>query len=124
MTFIEKLEIFLSIKNYSYSEAVDKFIQAVIKRGKCVRRSYYHIHVILDGRSYAIWAQNQFYADLMMCNFDEEYNTGSLWYGFRPSRQTQIRFWEWVEENLGKEIMLSPREREEQQIFKLLEGKD
>jgi hypothetical protein len=123
MTFIEKLEIFLSIKNHSYSEAVDEFIQAVIKRGKCVRRSYYDVHVILNGRSYKIWAQNQFYADLSQCCFDED-NIKPLWFDMRPARKTQIRFWEWVEENLGKEIMLSPREREELQIFKPLEGKD
>lgn len=97
MKLLTKLAIFLELKNYSYSKSVDDLINVIIKKGEFVRLDYFRVHVRLYDEDYFLWGANRWYGDLTDCIKKDD--VSYLYQGKRPSRFTQIRFWEWVEKH-------------------------
>ena len=82
MKFMEKLCIILSLHNCRYSPYVDEFIKNLVREGKLVSYNRY------------VWIENYPYADLTDV---KRYNDNTILYrDLRPSRVTQIAFWEWM----------------------------
>lgn len=118
MKLLTKLAIFLELKNHSYSKRVDLFIRAIIEKGEFVGENHFHVHVRLYGKDYFLWGQNKWYADLSECNHKD----GFLYCNKRPSRFTQIRFWEWVEKH--KPDILDERSTYEKQLDEILQREE
>lgn len=97
MKFLTKLAIFFELKNDSYSKLVDDFINVIIKKGEFVGLDCFHVHVRLYNEDYFLWVANKWYADLADCY--KKNRVSYLYHNKRPSRFTQIRFWEWVEKH-------------------------
>lgn len=97
MKFLTKLAIFLELKNDSYSKSVDDLINLIIKKGEFVGLDYFRVHVRLYDEDYFLWGSNKWYGDLADCYKKD--GVSYLYCNKRPSRFTQIRFWEWVEKH-------------------------
>ena len=106
MKFSTKVYIWFNLKLYSYSDRADKFIKYIINEGKLVAigDSLYgcpaHAFVQVGDKVFAVWIANYPYADLSDVYevardgvFAEKY----IYTRERPSRKTQIAFWEWME---------------------------
>ena len=94
MKFMEKLCIILSLHNCRYSPYVDEFIKNLVREGKLVSYNRYRAEIKWRGVHYGVWIENYPYADLTDV---KRYNDNTILYrDFRPSRVTQIAFWEWM----------------------------
>lgn len=94
MKFMEKLCITLSLHNYRYSPYVDEFIKNLVREGKLVSYNRYRAKIKWRGVHYGVWIANYPYADLSDV---KRYNDNTILYReLRPSRVTQIAFWEWM----------------------------
>lgn len=106
MKFSTKVYIWFNLKLYSYSDRADKFIKYIINNGKLVAidDSLYgrsaNVFVQAENKVFAVWISNYPYADLSDVYevardgvFAEKY----IYTRERPSRKTQIAFWEWLE---------------------------
>lgn len=94
MKFMEKLCITLSLHNCRYSPYVDEFIKNLVREGKLVSYNRYRAEIKWRGVHYGVWIENYPYADLSDVI---QYNDRTILYrDLRPSRVTQIAFWEWM----------------------------
>ena len=94
MKFMEKLCITLSLHNCRYSPYVDEFIKNLVREGKLVSFNRYRAEIKWRGVHYGVWIENYPYADLTNV---KRYNDNTILYReLRPSRVTQIAFWEWM----------------------------
>lgn len=96
MRLWDKLDIWFSMKNCTYNENVDRFVRSVIQNGSVVGRNPWYVIVELNDTKFHFWAENRWYADLSDCKDD---NGDYVYRDLRPSRLTEIMFWEWLESN-------------------------
>ena len=95
MNILKKLDIIFTMHNDPYSRLVDDFIRQVIAEGKIVGQDYCYVAVELRGETYGIWKANRYYGDLsIVVNLKSD---SRIYENKRPSRATQIAFWEWLE---------------------------
>lgn len=95
MNFMDKLCIFLSLHNGKYSQYVNEFIRSLVSEGELIGRDRYRVEIKWRGVHYGVWIENYPYADL---SYVKRYNDNTIFYSdLRPSRATQIAFWEWME---------------------------
>lgn len=103
MNIFEKLNIIFSYKNDEYSQKVDNLINKFINNAKIMYFDKYELTILYKNSLYKIWVTNYPYADLSMVITEK--NKGSnifneyVYCDLRPSRKTQIRFWEWCEKH-------------------------
>lgn len=96
----EKLNIYLDLKNYSYSRKVDEILESIIKEGKFIKFEYCTALLEYKGKQYEIWIANHPYASLT--NLLEVVPEKILiYYKLRPSRKMQVKFFEWLCEQSG-----------------------
>lgn len=94
MNFMDKLCIFLSLHNGKYSPYVNEFIRSLVSEGELIVRDRYRVEIKWRGVHYGVWIENYPYADLTDV---KRYNDNTILYReLRPSRVTQIAFWEWM----------------------------
>lgn len=97
MNFMDKLYIFLSIKNDKYSPYVDEFIQSLVSEGELIGHDRFRVKIKWRGKHYAVWIENFPYADLSDVKHRSDNKICYLYKNLRPSRATQIAFWKWME---------------------------
>ena len=106
MNFSTKVCIWLNFKLYSYSSRADKFIRYIINEGKLVAvdASLYgcpaNAFVQVGDKVFAVWIANYPCADLSdvyEVDRDGVFPAKYIYKRERPSRKTQIAFWEWME---------------------------
>ena len=96
MNFMEKLFITLTPHNCRYSSYVDAFIKSLVSEGKLIAHGKYRVEIKWRGAHYGIWIENYPYADLADV---KKYSDNTFLYRkLRPSRATQIAFWDWMNE--------------------------
>ena len=113
MKFSTKVYIWLNFKLYSYSSRADKFIRYIINEGKLVAvdDSLYgcpaNAFVRVGDKVFAVWISNYPYADLSdvyEVARDGVFAAKYIYTRVRPSRKTQIAFWEWMEKQTTVEF--------------------
>ena len=72
---------------------VDKFIKKLISEGEVLDYDRYRVEIKWRGNQYDVWIENFPYGDLS----DVKQRGNITFYkNLRPSRSTQIAFWEWM----------------------------
>lgn len=98
MNIFDKLRVYVTMHNYKYNKGVDEFLKNVIKEGKLLERREFEeftVPVRFKDKVFNVWVSNFPYADLSIIY--EDYFYGPVFRYSRPSRSTQIAFWEWLE---------------------------
>lgn len=94
MDFKQKLNIILYFHTYKYSPYVDEFIKKLINEGEVLNYDRYRAEIKWRGVHYGVWIENYPYADL---GDVRKYSDNTFLYRkLRPSRATQIAFWDWM----------------------------
>lgn len=94
MDFKQKLNIILCFHTYKYSPYVDEFIKKLINDGEVLNYDRYRAKIKWRGVHYGVWIENYPYADL---GDVRKYSDNTFLYRkLRPSRATQIAFWDWM----------------------------
>lgn len=94
MDFKQKLNIILCFHTYKYSPYVDEFIKKLINEGEVLNYGRYRAEIKWRGVHYGVWIENYPYADL---GDVRKYSDNTFLYRkLRPSRATQIAFWDWM----------------------------
>lgn len=110
MKWYRKLRIWLSLHIQDYDPQVDARLEWMMMGTTLVHDLCDNYCLVLKnirgGQLYAVWAENRWYGDLTHCyKLDPDCECLSertyLWLHSRPSRKMKIKFWEWVEEQLG-----------------------
>lgn len=95
MDFKQKIYIILYFHTYKYSPYVDKFIKKLISEGEILNHDRYRVEIKWRGNQYGVWIENFPYGDLSDVK-QGGYNNITFYKDLRPSRSTQIAFWEWM----------------------------
>ena len=101
LSFWTKARIWLNSKLYPYSEVADTILRKFVKEGRVVDKDRYWTIVLHKGQHYGVWSVNYPYADCnqiytMKLKHDYWSYDEPLVSGVRPSRSTQIAWWEWL----------------------------
>lgn len=111
MNNLTKLDLYLSWKHYKYDKRCDHIIDKIINEATYVEiNEFYAIFTIKD-KKYGMWIANFPYASLShMVKFVPVLNKEGvrridredfIYYRVRPSRKSEIKFWDWLTENYG-----------------------
>lgn len=91
-----KLYIYLFPHIYTYNNFVDKFIRTLIKEGVIIDSDNFEIGIDCHGKYFKIWIANYPYGDLVRASVGTKFFQKKLYTNLRPSRSTQVAFWEWL----------------------------
>ena len=100
LSFLEKLNIYFDLKNYSYSPKVDEILESIIKEGKFIKFEYCTALLEYKGKQYEIWTANHPYASLSNL-LEVGTERIRIYDDLRPSRKMQVKFFEWLCEQSG-----------------------
>lgn len=98
MNIFDKLRFYVTVHNYKYSKEIDDFLKNIIKEGELLEKKEFEVFTVrvrYKGKVFRVWVGNFPYADLCML-YENDFYIPILKY-VRPSRSTQIAFWEWLE---------------------------
>ena len=105
LSFLEKLNIYFDMKNYSYSSKVDEILESFMREGKFIEFRYCTALLEYRGKQYEIWIANHPYASLsnLLEIGTERIRTERIriYDKLRPSRKMQVKFFEWLCEQSG-----------------------
>ena len=97
MNNLDKARILFTVKNSPYDEKADKVINLLIDKGELVKFEYGCVVISCKCALYYVWIENRYYADLSWVSMVKNNVRKHVYEHVRPSRKTQIRFWEWIE---------------------------
>ena len=98
MNIFDKLRFYVTVHNYKYSKEIDDFLKNIIKEGELLEKKEFEVFTVrvrYNGKVFRVWVGNFPDADLCML-YENDFYIPILKY-VRPSRSTQIAFWEWLE---------------------------
>ena len=102
LSFLEKLNIYFDMKNYSYSSKVDEILESFMREGKFIEFKYCTALLEYRGKQYEIWTANHPYASLSnLLEVGSERKRIRIYNDLRPSRKMQVKFFEWLCEQSG-----------------------
>ena len=108
LSFWDKLNIYVSLKNHKYNNRVDEALIQFINEGELVYYDSYNAYIKYNDKYYAVWISNFPYAALTACEMcEKESNTfyilakSHLWCDERPSRKVEIKFFNWFLKESG-----------------------
>ena len=103
--FLRMLCIIFNFKLYFYNKKCNDFIKRIIADGKIIDIYYYEVKVKYKDDYYLLWTANKYYSCLTrIIKLPKEDNRlittkDIIFDDVRPSRKTEIRFFNWLEEN-------------------------
>ena len=100
LSFLEKLNIYFDMKNYSYSSKVDEILESFMQEGKFIEFKYCTALLEYKGKQYEIWIANHPYASLSNL-LEVGTERIRIYDKLRPSRKMQVKFFEWLCEQSG-----------------------
>lgn len=105
MNILQKIKIYLTPRIYPYNKNVDKFLKILIKEGKDIKIGMTNCHINYGDDTYIIDLIGFPSSDLSH-GLKLTHSSSYLAYReFMPSKKTQIKFWEFLEKEFGKDFI-------------------
>lgn len=105
-----KFSIYFSMKLNAYSKKADCFLHNLITKGKFLYADRYEAYIEYNGKVYAVWISNTYYASCASAHLCTKFHDGLYVYYeriysyVRPSRYMEYKFFLWLYENQDAQI--------------------